>query len=142
MKKSRLNAHSKTKFARAMRLCVSLHRKAVRLIWRDQCAFHGTNCKFYGGRGLEVHHIIPQSKSQRLKYVVTNGILLCPHHHDKAEENSERFLKALEKKWSSVYEAYLFNLESLKNHLPLRVFELREAAGELKDICHKLKEKL
>ena len=141
MKQTHLNRQSKTSYASAVRQCVVWHRKAVRLVWRGQCAFDGPNCQFYGERGIEVHHVIPQSKSQRLKYEITNGILLCPYHHDLAEKDAEEFLKALRGKWSEMYRAYEENLKSVNQpQMPLWSSELQQSAGELKNICYKLEE--
>jgi len=139
MKRSPLKKHSTTEYAIALRSAVIWHRKVVRLVWRAKCAFSGPRCGFYGDRGLEVHHPVPQSRSVRLKYEVTNGILLCPAHHDKAEADHDLFIQALESKWPAMYACYLENIESLNKHsLPLSAVEIKEAVFELKELCKKL----
>lgn len=58
-------------------------RKAVRKRDKFKCKMCGSTEK------LQVHHIIPWSKSYELRYTVSNGITLCKECHKSITRNEE-----------------------------------------------------
>lgn len=65
---------------------------------------HPHNC----GGGLEVHHIVPWSKNEQLRYVQSNGITLCKNQHDDIlgkEDQLEEVYKHIVQKRAIQYHA-------------------------------------
>jgi 5-methylcytosine-specific restriction endonuclease McrA len=62
-------------------------RKRVRARDSHTCQFPGCSTT----KRLHVHHIIPWAKSPILRYVDTNGITLCSHHHKLVSKHEEHY---------------------------------------------------
>lgn len=52
-------------------------RQEVKRRDKGHCVVPG--CK---NRDVEMHHVIPRSRSKRLKWATSNNCLLCPEHHN------------------------------------------------------------
>jgi 5-methylcytosine-specific restriction endonuclease McrA len=59
--------------ARDERACREIVRR------RDKGRCRVPNCN---ERDVEMHHVIPRSRSRRLKWAASNNCLLCKDHHD------------------------------------------------------------
>jgi len=67
---------TKTRRAKLARLNERACREIVRARDKGRCRIPGCN-----GRDIEMHHIVPRSRSSKQKWNPSNNCLLCRAHH-------------------------------------------------------------
>jgi hypothetical protein len=96
----------------------------------------GKRCKYCGEYSEQVHHIIPKSQSELLRYDWKNGVVLCQLHHQSAQDNdfidkwlqsTWKHMKYLKKMNQMSYKQYLLEQGlTEKGWLKLKRIELQE----------------
>lgn len=118
--------------------CLDLWRQCVHILWRERCA-HGGSCSFIGDRQiLECHHLIPRANKVH-RHNPVNALLLCPIHHDWAEQNPDCFNEWMQERWP-VSHQWAVERRYDKLASPLWEIHYRERIEELKETLKYLKE--